>query len=267
MQIGNLRYNDSGMITSRTNPQVKHVRKLQGDRRYRYDQRAFVVEGTRWLQEVVAANLNPLAVYVTPAWQDDPEHLTLLDRLDIEPVPVDEPVLATMSDTATSPGVLAVLPMTPHPLPANPGLLLILDAITTPGNLGTMLRTAAAAGVDGVLLGPGTVDPYNPKVVRGSMGALLRLPIVQAEWDELATLTEGMDIWLAAAQDGQPYSAIDWTRPAAILIGNEAQGAGPEANALAGGRVTIPMVDSTESLNAAVAAGILLFEAARQRAL
>ncbi len=254
------------MITSRSNAQVKHVRKLQADRRYRTDQGAFVVEGGRWLQEVVDAGLQPLAVYITPDWQTNPDNVPLLDALAGSPLLVDESVLAAMSDTAASPGVLAVLPVEPRPLPTEPDLLLILDAITNPGNLGTMLRTAAAAGVDGVLLGPGTVDPYNPKVVRGSMGALLRLPVVQATWAEIGQRTAGMDVRLAAAQDGTAYTVVDWTRRVALLIGNEAQGAGREAEALATGRVTIPMVDSTESLNAAIAAGILLFEAARQRA-
>jgi TrmH family RNA methyltransferase len=119
--------------------------------------------------------------------------------------------------------------------------------------------------VEGALLGPGSVDPYNPKVARGSMGALLRLPVRPATWEEIGQATAGIDVWLAAARDGMTYTAVDWRRPAALLIGGEARGAGADAERLAKGRVTIPMRDETESLNAALAAGILLFEAARQR--
>jgi TrmH family RNA methyltransferase len=109
------------------------------------------------------------------------------------------------------------------------------------------------------------VDPYNPKVVRGSMGAILRLPLRPATWDEIEQLVHGLDIWLAAARDGVAYTAVDWRRPSALLIGGEARGAGAAAERIASGRVTIPMRDATESLNAALAAGILLFEVARQR--
>ncbi len=254
------------MITSRSNAQVKYVRRLLAERRFRHEEGAFVVEGTRWLRELATAGAAPRALYATPAWAAGDEAQTLLAALAVEPALVDEPVMAAMSDTETASGVLAVLPVNPRPLPAEPTLLVILDAINNPGNLGTILRTAAAAGADGVLLGPGSVDPYNPKVVRGSMGAILRLPVWAENWEVIGRLTAGMDVWLAAARDGVAYTAVEWTRPAAILVGSEAQGAGAQAARLATGRVTIPMHDATESLNAAMAAGILLFEAARQRA-
>lgn len=253
------------MITSRANPQVKHVRRLLSDRRYRHEHGAFVVEGVRWLGELAVAGLVPLAVYATPAWLADPANAARLAALGVMPEPVEEHVLAAMSDTETAPGVLAVVPLRPRPFPDAPRFLLILDAIATPGNLGSILRAGAAAGVEGVWLGPGCVDPYNPKVVRGSMGALLRLPVRQAEWPVIADAVRGLDVWLAAAAGGTPYTQVDWRRPAALLIGSESAGAGREAAALATGRVTIPMRDATESLNAAVAAGILLFEAARGR--
>src|SRR5690606_1435329 len=108
-------------------------------------------------------------------------------------------------DTETAPGVLAVLPMEPRPWPEAPSLVVILDAVSNPGNLGTVLRAASAAGANGVLLGPGCVDPYNPKVVRGSMGAILRLPVQAASWDEIDRLAAGLVVWLAAARDGVAY--------------------------------------------------------------
>jgi TrmH family RNA methyltransferase len=253
------------MITSRTNPQVKYIRHLQADRRFRAAERAFVVEGTRWMRELAAAQMKPQALYVTPAWAESNEGRALLAALGTTAIPVAAEVMAAMSDTETAPGALAVLPMKPAAWPLQPSFLLILDAIANPGNIGAILRAASAAAVEGVLLGPGSVDPYNPKVARGSMGAILRLPLRLATWEEIAATVAGLDVWLAAARDGVAYTDVDWRRPSALLIGGEARGAGAAAERLATGRVTIPMRDETESLNAALAAGILLFEAARQR--
>jgi len=252
------------MITSLANPQVKYVRRLQSDRRFRANERAFVVEGTRWMRDLVAARAVPRALFATAAWLESNEGRGLSATLGAA-VAVSDEVMAAMSDTETAPGVLAVLPIAPRPWPDAPTLVLILDAVSNPGNLGTILRVASAAGADGVLLGPGCVDAYNPKAARGSMGALLRLPVRAANWDEIGEAVAGLDVWLAAARDGVAYAAVDWRRPAAILIGGEAHGAGAAGERLATGRVTIPMRDATESLNAALAAGILLFEAARQR--
>ena len=253
------------MITSRTNSQVKSVRRLLSDRRFRHAEGMFVVEGTRWMRELAAASIRPRALYVTAAWAESDEGRALLASLDVEATPVADVVMAAMSDTETAPGALAVVAMEPRPWPEAPSLLVILDAVANPGNMGTILRAASAAGADGALLGPGCVDPYNPKVVRGSMGAILRLPVRAATWEEITGLAAGLDVWLAAARDGVAYSAVDWRRPSAILIGGEAHGAGAAAERVATGRVSIPMRDATESLNAALAAGILLFEAARQR--
>ena len=252
------------MITSRANPQVKYVRRLQSDRRYRADEGAFVVEGTRWMRELVAARLVPRHAFATAAWLESEEGRGLAAALG-PVVAVTGDVMAAMSDTETAPGVLAVLPAEPRPWPDAPSLVVVLDAVGNPGNLGTILRATSAAGASGVLLGPGCVDPTNPKVVRGSMGAILRLPVRAGTWAEIGRLVAGMDVWLAVAREGTAYTAVDWRRPSAILIGGEARGAGAAAGELATGWVTIPMHDTTESLNAALAAGIILFEAARQR--
>jgi TrmH family RNA methyltransferase len=253
------------MITSRTNSRVKYVRRLQADRRFRYREQAFVVEGARWLSELARSAASPREVYCTIEWQESAANEALLARLAVPVTPVDPAVMAEMSDTETASGVLAVVPFITRYLPDNPSLLLILDAVANPGNLGTMLRTAAAGGVDGVFLGPGCVDPYNPKVVRGSMGAHLRLPFAAMNWAEIARAVEGMAVWLAVAEDGEVYSDVDWRRPSALIVGSEAAGANAAARDVATGLATIPMDDQTESLNAAVAAAVILFEAARQR--
>ena len=128
-----------------------------------------------------------------------------------------------------------------------------------------MLRTASAAGADGVLLSPSSVDPYNPKVVRGSMGAHLRLPILSQSWQEIAQTVRKTQVWLATVTAEKSYTAVDWQQPSTLIIGSEATGAGNNARQVATGTVTIPMHAATESLNAAVAAGIILFEAFKQR--
>lgn len=248
------------MITSLSNARVKYVRRLQAERRFRQETRAFVVEGTRWLAELS----RPEQLFYTPAWAARPEHQALLQPFLPLANLVSEEVMQAMSDTETPAGVLAILPFPDLPLPPHPHRLLILDQIRDPGNLGTIMRTAAAAGVSGVLLAPGCVDPFNPKVVRSGMGAHLRLPFRPESWEAIAQLTAGRPVWLADANGELPYTAVDWTRPVALIIGNEARGSGNQAEQIASGRVTIPMHAATESLNAAIATAIILFEALRQ---
>jgi RNA methyltransferase, TrmH family len=259
------------MITSLSNVKVKHVRRLQNDRRFRNREKRYVVEGTRWLTEILGLARPPKMVFYTEHWQKTADHNQILQQLtrlgQFIPLLTNEAVMQGMSDTSTPAGILAVMKMEPRPLPESPTLLLLLDGISTPGNLGTMLRTAAAAGADGVLLGPGSVDVYNPKVVRGSMGAHLRLPIHSQSWAEMAQTVKGMQVWVATVEAKMNYTAVNWQQPSALIIGSEAAGASPEALAIATGNLTIPMQATTESLNAAMAAGIILFEAVRQRHL
>lgn len=255
------------MITSSGNTKVKYVQRLQSERRFRQRERAFIVEGTRWVSELVGLTTTaPTILFYTETWVQVPKHASILHQLKGPKQPVTDEVMAVMSDTDTPPGVLAVLPQPSHPLPDTPSLLLILDGVSTPGNLGTMLRTAAAAGVDAVLLGPGSVDAYNPKVVRGSMGALLRLPVHSLDWAEIGAMTAGIDVWAAVVDVGAvAYTAVNWQPPSALIIGGEAWGITPAGLTLASGHVTIPIAAKTESLNAATAAAVMLFEARRQR--
>lgn len=203
-------------------------------------------------------------VFYTESWLSQPDHRELFTQMTGSIQLVTDEVMAAMSTNETPPGVLAIAVVEPLPIPQRPSFILILDGITNPGNLGTMLRTAAAAGVDAVLLSPGCVDAYNPKVVRGSMGALLRLPVHQFDWARISRITDGMRLWLAAADGTRAYTAVDWRQPSVLIIGNEAHGAGDDAYALADGSVSIPMKSKTESLNAAIAAGIIMFEVVRQ---
>ena len=256
------------MITSPANPKVKLVTGLQTSRRTRQREDRFVVEGRRLVEDALTAGMAPDFVLHTPAWAASSDGARLLEAIGRAGIPsyaVSDDLFAHCSDTETPPGVLAVLPLPALAPPTAPTLVVVADRIRTPGNLGAILRTAAAAGVEAVLLPPGNTDPFNPKVVRGAMGAHFRLPLVRLGWEQARARLAGLDRWLAAAGSGQRYDQVDWTRPVALIIGGEAGGAGQEAESLAGGAVQIPMPGGMESLNAAVAAGVLLFEVVRQR--
>jgi TrmH family RNA methyltransferase len=256
------------MITSLKNDKVKYVRALQRRRPFRQRERRLVFEGVRLVQEVVRAGTIPDLVFLTEAMADDGRGGRLLVSLRQMAVTCDvvsESVMEACTDTKTPQGILAVLQIPQLRTGPSPTFTLIVDRLRDPGNLGTMLRTALAAGVERVLLAPGTVDAGNPKVVRAAMGAHLYLPIVMLGWEAIDRAVAGSDIWLAAAEGELPYTAVDWTRPVALIAGSEAVGAGHKAEALAQGRVSIPMMGGVESLNAAVATAVILFEVVRQR--
>lgn len=256
------------MITSTQNLKVKWVRALQGESNTRKEAGAFAIEGVRLVEEALAAGWE--AQWVIYAEGLGERGQALLDAYRARGVAVDQVsshVLGTVSDTQTPQGILAVLSLYSLPLQGKLDFGLILDGIRDPGNLGTVLRTAAAAGVQAVILPPGVVDIFAPKVLRAGMGAHFRLPILIMGWDEIeASLTQaGLQIYLAEAASGIVYTQVDLHRPLALIVGGEAEGAGPRAKSLAYTRIYIPMPGGGESLNVAVAAGILLFEVARQR--
>jgi TrmH family RNA methyltransferase len=253
------------MITSVHNERVKIIRSL-GRRRVRQREGRFVVEGTRLVDEAMRAGIEPALALYTEAWAETPAGRRLLPWLagaEDGGWLASESVLAACADTQTPQGILVVVPFVS--IPPKPGLLLILDQLRDPGNLGAVLRSAEAAGVGQVILAPGTVDLYNPKVVRGGMGAHFRLSTTSLDWPAIAEALAGRQVWLADAAGDVAYDDVDWKQPSALLIGGEAAGAGKEATALATGRISIPMVGKAESLNAAMAATVILFEMARQR--
>jgi TrmH family RNA methyltransferase len=260
------------MITSVSNPRVKWVRALQARPRRRREERALVVEGVRLAEEALASGWQArLVLHIEDL---DPRGQALVQdfaRQGAEVLCVTREVLASASDTQTPQGVLAVLAARSASLPAEPDFLLVVDGVRDPGNLGTMLRAAAAAGVDGVLLSAGCADPFAPKVLRAGMGAHFRLPVQRLDWPAIAAYLEsrpapGVRIYLAEAGQGLPYTQIDLHAPLALVIGGEAAGASEQARGLARECLHIPMPGGGESLNAAMAAAILLFEVVRQRA-
>ena len=264
-------------ITSRRNPLVGQLRALH-QAKGRREQGLLLLEGTHLLQEVLRLGLAPQRIMATTAWIE--RHGTLLAAAPL-PLPlqaVGEAVLEAVATTEHPDGVVLTLAAEALPRPADAAqFVLALDQLQDPGNLGTLLRTALAAGVEATWLGGGA-DPWQPKVLRSSAGAALALPL-QREADRagllpllegaraaghqlVATLVEGSS---AAAEAPVPYWQLDWTRPTVLLLGNEGAGLHPELAALATHRVTIPHSAAVESLNVAVAAGPLLLERWRQQ--
>lgn len=267
------------MITSVQNPKIKWVRLLQSDPGARREAEAFVVEGVRLAEEAATAGYPAQLVLYSQGLGERGRQV--VDRFAANGAAVEmvaDHVLRAASDTQTPQGVLAVVAMRSQQLPAKPEFIFIPDSVRDPGNLGSMLRTAAAAGVQAVLVPKGSVDAYAPKVVRAAMGAHFHLPIVSLDWEEIAGLLANLQvdhkvdlmvdlqIYLADAAAGEPYFHCDLRRPLVLIVGGEAEGAGEAARRLANATLHIPMASGVESLNAAAAAAVLLFEIARQRA-
>jgi TrmH family RNA methyltransferase len=253
------------MITSLTNDKVKLVRAL-ADRKHRVKEQRFAIEGARLIDDALAANLTPDWIFCAERLPSrSQETLGRLKKRGVEIITVSDAVLKACSDTETPQGLIAVLSFPRLAVPPTPRMILIADSLRDPGNLGTLLRSAAAADVDVVLLSPETVDAYNPKVVRGAMGAHFRLPILEAAWSEITDRVRGMTVYLAAADGELSYTDVNWTLPSALIVGGEASGASKDALILATKRVSISLSREVESINAAVAASIILFEAKRQR--
>jgi RNA methyltransferase, TrmH family len=260
------------MITSTHNPRIQWVRKLQEQPSFRQSEGLFVIEGVRLVEEALRAGWQPSLVLYTPDLsQRGLEIIRSLSSSSEEEV--SPAVMKSASDTQTPQGLLAVVAQRLLPLPTELDFVLVLDAVRDPGNLGTILRTAVAAGVQGVILTPGCVDPFSPKVLRSAMGAHFRLPLLVLDWIEIEALLKSgetrseVKIYLSDAEGSLPYTRADFHSPALLIIGGEAEGAGAEAQRLAERRIHIPMAPGVESLNAAVAAAILMFEVVRQRNL
>jgi TrmH family RNA methyltransferase len=255
------------MITSTANEKVRYVRSLHR-RPVRHRERRFFVEGLRLVEEMNQAGQEPAFVFHTEAFAARARGRKLLEALRAsrgEVLAVSDLVMRAIADTKTPQGILAVVPF-PQPAPREASLILILDRLRDPGNLGTIMRSAEAAGVERVITVKGTVDVFSAKVVRAAMGVHFRLPMLyDQKWEEIDDELEGRQVLLAEPGGELPYYEVDWTQPSALILGGEAHGPGREGRALADRTVTIPMRGGVESLNVATATSIILFEAARQR--
>jgi TrmH family RNA methyltransferase len=256
------------VITSTANARVKRVRNLQSERGDRESDGLFVVEGLRLVREALEGRASIEVAFFTEPFSHDRSGADLLHALseqNVETQAVTDEVMRSMAVTQTPQGVVAVVEWVRLAAPDRPSFVLIADSIHDPGNIGTIMRLAAGAAVPLMLLMPGTVDIYNPKVVRSAMGAHFRIPVVAATWGEASHWLASQRVYLADSRQGTAHFEVDWVQPCALIISDEAHGASPDAARLAQMRVTIPMPGQTESLNVAMAAGIILYEMVRQR--
>ena len=231
----------------------------------------FVLEGVRLVGDALASGAQlELALYAPQPLEATPAGRALAEQLQRLPhaYPAHEQVISAAADTVHPQGVVA-LARWPEITPGRPGLVLVLDALQDPGNLGTLLRSAEAVGAAEVLCVSGTADAYAPKVVRAAMGAHFRLALEQdLGWEAVEERLAAVDhVYAADASAKMPYYAADWRQPTALVIGNEAGGLSAAARERSTSLIGIPMRGQAESLNAAVAGSVILFEALRQRSL
>lgn len=237
-------------------------------RRARERQRLFVAEGVRAVEELVRSPLVVRGALVAPQLADAPRGAVLLDALrqrGIEVAEVDPLSFASAAETDSPQGVLAISEIPAQPLESlqlpERARLVVLDAVQDPGNVGTILRTAAALGATAVVAMPGTVDLWNAKVVRSAMGALFHSPAIISTWPELDTFraAHAITVWGTDA-NGTPLAQLDTPARLALLVGNEGAGLSADGRARVEQSVSLPISSAVESLNVAVATGIFLYQ-------
>lgn len=257
-------------LLSPRNPKVARARELARERAAREESGLTVLEGTRLAEEAVSAGLSFEYALYTEHLAGKERGAALLAALEAAGVPlypVAEETLTRAADTQSPQGIVAVFRPRQFRLEQiPPGLVLVLDNVQDPGNLGTVIRSLEALGGAGLVVAGG-VDPLSPKVVRSAMGSLFRLPVVKGEIGAVlgALKAQGRRVYVAdAGGDLTPWTA-DMAGNAVLVIGNEGNGPSDTARQMADGILSIPMPGPTESLNAGVAASLLIYEAMRQR--
>nr|WP_310739764.1 RNA methyltransferase [Oceanobacillus alkalisoli] len=241
------------LITSLTNGKVKAWRKLH-KRKGRKEQQMFLIEGSHLVEEAWKSGQKIVEIIAEenvsiPAWSAN---------LPVERV--SNQVFTHISQTTTPQGVAAIIKMQPVTVITG-NQLVMLDAIQDPGNLGTIIRTADAAGIDAVILGEGTVDLYNDKVIRATQGSLFHIPVYEADLkEEIPSLRErGYEIWATALEDATYYHEVKTPEKVGLILGNEGAGVQRDLLQQADKRVKIPIYGKAESLNVSIAAGILMY--------
>lgn len=257
------------MISSSDNKQVKNVIQLISSSKARKKQGLFVVEGIRMIQETPLERIE--AVYIAASYEDDYLQHPMSQNCAYEVV--EDKIFQKMSDTQTPQGILALVHKRSYTINEilegkSEGCILILDGIQDPGNLGTMIRTGEGAGIAGVILSKDTVDLYNPKTIRSTMGSIYRVPHVISE-SLMETVEElkqkGVYVIATHLRGVKEYQELEYVGLTGVLIGNEGNGLSETLVDLADELVRIPMEGSVESLNAAIAAALFMYEIKRKR--
>ncbi len=256
------------MITSISNPRIKAIAQLQKKRKLREEKGIFIVEGIRMFSEIPVEDM--LEVYVSESFYE--KNKPLLAEVKVAVEILSDPVFQKISDTKTPQGILSIVRRRTYTLEdiinhpqAN---ILVLDGLQDPGNVGTIVRTGEAAGITGVILTRDTVDLFQAKTIRSTMGSIFRVPCVYVE-DITAAIMEmkqkNISVFAAHLDGKMWYNDVKYSNNVALLIGNEGNGLREEVANLADTWVRIPMEGNVESLNAAIAATVLMYEVYRQR--
>ncbi|MDE6867958.1 MAG: RNA methyltransferase [Clostridia bacterium] len=234
------------ILTSKSNPVIKTVKSL-ADKKFRQSLNLFIVEGVKSVEECISAGCKIDKIICTEKWQDRYS----------EPVVVSDELFKSVSTEATPQGVLAVVQIPKTQLKAPEGDCLLLDCLQDPGNLGTVIRTANAAGYEDIYL-INCTDPYSPKAVRASMGGVFRVNLYRADRDKIFGILSGVPL-VCADMNGEDIFTFSPPKKFCLCIGNEGSGISDEVSARADFTVKIPMRATCESLNAAVSAGIAMY--------
>ncbi|WP_069650948.1 23S rRNA (guanosine(2251)-2'-O)-methyltransferase RlmB [Caloranaerobacter ferrireducens] len=261
-------------ITSLSNPLIKSVRALH-KKKDRWKQRKFFVEGVRAVEEAVKSDVKIDSILYTESLFDTfggQQLFNLINKKGYRLFKITEKILKTVSDTENPQGIIAIIEFNLVNLDdifiKEGNFIIILDKIQDPGNLGTIIRTADAFGANGIVLTRGCVDVFNPKTIRSTMGSLFHLPVSYEDSIE-KVITKFKEIGIkiiATSLDAEQFCYdIDLTQDFALIIGNEASGVSKEAIELSDHKIKIPIEKRTESLNAAIASGVIMYETYRQR--
>lgn len=256
------------IIRSKENAFIKQVRKLK-EKRHRIENKQFLVEGFRFVEEAVMSDYEVPYLFIEEKHINKWNESGIKDRIkkNTEIYLLSEAVFKIISCTETPQGIIAVVNRKENKLNMGDGFFVLVDRLQDPGNMGTIIRTAHAAGALGLLYTKGTVDAFNEKTLRASMGSVFHLPVIE---DEDLSITrklkeKGFNIIVSSLDTSNNFYDVDLNKNVVICIGNEGSGIGEEVFEIADTKLKIPMPGGAESLNAAVAASIMIFEIVRQR--
>jgi len=260
---------ETPQLTSTQNSHVKFARSLHV-RKHRQQERAFIVESSRLFLDALSSGALPDRVFVDleRASEEIRAALEALTDSGIPVHPCSPAVISAVSDTSTPQGIVGIFPIPEIPFPLNESepLFVVADGLKDPGNLGTMMRSALGAGATALYTSPETVDAYSPKVVRAGMGAHFRLPLRVLSWETIPPELADCTLKVRAEANGAiHYDELDWSESAVLVVGSETGGISASAREFTSIGVSIPLQGHVESLNAATASAVILFEAARQR--
>lgn len=260
-------------ITSLSNKHIKHIRMLH-KRKFREKNNEFIIEGLRIIEHGINNNANISAVYYGEEIAKTNRGRALLDKIihsNIDLYKVNEKILKEISTTDNSQGIIGVVKIKTYDLndiiDRDKFILVILDRLQDPGNVGTIIRTADSAGIDGIIALKGTVDIYNSKTIRSTMGSIFTLPVIYIDeaWEIINELkSRDVDIIATTLQAEKYHFQANYRNKSAVIIGNEANGISDDLVELSNLKVKIPIIGKAESLNASIASGIIMYEIVRQ---